>query len=270
MGSEWSAEHTQQYGELPGYMYNSLKMAQQQNPDLRLLPNNKAHYRAASSDRPVKVVKSLVGLCLVWGLTGCTPGKQHVRECVPHSIRGPACLKCPWCNYNEDEWVAYGKQKIPESELRLMGQLVRTGWDMDARWQAKLQFWAAPVDFVLRTHRSVVLQADGSCHFDGLYQENATTKLASDLRFCVAAMTTGLSVVRVHVTEVNNKSYPTYLHAGIQAAIDDCCIVLSPSYSTIYMYDQGLPVTYAHVLAGMLPESKLSYDKWHNTVIFPK
>ena len=113
------------------------------------------------------------------------PGKQHLRDGVPHTIKAPVCVRCPWCDYDEDEWVASGKQKIPPSERQLMGPLVRTGWDVHVRWQVMLKFWAAPVDFVLRLCRPLILQADGSCHFDGLYSESASDNLAIDLRFCV-------------------------------------------------------------------------------------
>lgn len=270
MGSLWSAGKQQQRAQLPGYMYESLKRARGQNPSLQMLPGNKAVHAAPGSKRPVKIVKSLVGLTLVWALAGCLPGKQHMRECVPHTIICPVCLRCPWCDYDEDEWVALGKQKIPASELKLMAQLSRTGWDKHARWQAKLQFWAAPVDFLLRCERAVVLQADGNCHFAGLYEETATCKLAADLRFCVAAVTAGVSVVRVHATEVDTRRYPAYLPVAVEAAAAHRCIVLSPGYTTTYMYDKGLLVTYAAVLAGMLPGCRVVTDNVNNCVIYPK
>ena len=114
---------------------------------------------------------------------------------------------------------------------------------------------------------AVILQAVGSCHFDGLYEESASEKLADDLRFCVDAVKAGHSVVRVHTIEVNSRKYPSYLPAAIKAATAGLCIVLSPGYCTTYMYDQGLLVTYGKVLADMLPKCKTVTDSACNTVI---
>lgn len=251
-------------------MYDSLKKAKPHNPAVELLPKSKARYRGSSSEKPVNIVKSLVGITLIWALSGCVPGRQHLRECVPHTIQGPVCVRCPWCDYDEDEWVASGKQKIPTSERQLMGQLIRTGWDRHARWQVKLRFWAAPIDFALQLWRLVILQADGSCHFDGLYSESASDKLAIDLRFCVEAVAAGHSLVRVHVLEVNNNKYPAYLPAAVKAAAAACCIVLSPGYSIRNVYDKGLLVSYADVLADMLPNCRRETDSHNNTVIYLK
>lgn len=268
MGSELSAGTQQQHGQLPPYMYTSLKDAAAYNPAVELLPKNKARYRAHKSEKPLNIVSSLVGITLVWALTGCLPGKQHLRECVPHTIKNETCVRCPWCDYDEGDWTAAGKQKIPDSERKLMAQLIRTGWDLYSRWQMKLPFWAAPVDFVLKLCRLVILQADGSCHFDGMFEESASKKLETDLRFCVLAIAAGHSVVRVHEADVNSSKYPAYLPAAIKAAAASQCVVLSPGYSTTYIYDKGLLITYADLLATLLPGGCRKSDSQNNTVIF--
>lgn len=216
---------------------------------------------------PVNITSSLTGIVLVWILTHCLPGKQHTRECTPHAVDDPVCLRCPFCAYDEDVWVAARKQKIPASELQLMAQLKRAGLDMLARWQVKLGFWAAPVDFLLRLSRLVVLQADGSCHFGGLYEGSAAEKLADDLRFCVQAVMAGVSVVRVHLLQVNSKSYPTYLQAAVSEAASKLCVVLTPGYSTVGWYNNGKWLTYAEELAIMLPGFRVCTAAQNNIVI---
>lgn len=265
-----SAGARQQRGQLPGYMYESLKAAKAHNPGLVLLRGNKAHYQGPNSNRPVKIVRSLTGIRLVWALAGCTTGKQHLRECVPHTITCPISVRCVWCNYNEDEWEAAGKKKIPESEQKLMRLLSKGGWDAKARWQMMLPFWPAPVDFLLKLNQPVVVQADGSCHVEGLYDQSAGQILDSDLRFTVKAVAAGYSVLRVHAVEVNSRMYPAYLSAAIEAAAAGLCIVLSPGYSTTYLFEYGLRKTYAAVLADMLPECRVVTDSVNNTVISPK
>jgi hypothetical protein len=58
-------------------------------------------------------------------------------------------------------------------ELWLMWQLEQGAAGISsACWQVKLKFWAAPFDFMMLDKR-VIIQADGSCHFEGMYEQSS-------------------------------------------------------------------------------------------------
>lgn len=240
-------------------------LAQHLNERVQVLPK----YRAVLSlpvGKPKPIVSSMTGFKFFWGLSQCIAGKQHYRLCTPHALKCDVCVRCPFCAYDAGVWVAARKNEIWGSELRLMAMLIAIKRDQEVCWQVKLGFWAAPVDFKFM-HLAVVLQADGSCHFQQMYQESTGQRLYDDLKFCVAAVEAGISVIRVHVADINRRAYPNYLPPAIEAAAAAVRIVLSSGYSTVYIFENGQLLTYAQVLANMLPGSNVMTDAYNNTII---
>lgn len=147
-----------------------------------------------------------------------------------------------------------------------MWQLAVLGMDQLFCPQTKLDFWAAPFDFMMLNKR-VALQADGSRHFKDLYDTDVQQALKDDMRFCEAAVKADVSVVRVHQQQLTCMRYPAYLHAAIAEAENHTCIVLSPGYSTVQFYEKGRFLSYAHVLADRLPGFRVLVDTCYNIVI---
>lgn len=138
--------------------------------------------------------------------------------------------------------------------------------DVSVCWQVMVDFWAAPVDFKF-INQALIIQADGSCHFSAMYDNSTGQQLADDMRFCASGYKAGASIVRVHALELSNKRSTSFLQAALSIAINKCCIVLSPGYSTVCMYEAGGFVTYAQLLADMLPNTIVTQDVMHNIVI---
>jgi very-short-patch-repair endonuclease len=158
------------------------------------------------------------------------------------------------------------KACIPKSEAAIMDMLARLQLDTQFSWQVMLDFWAAPVDFKCISHK-LVIQADGSCHFKSMYDSTTGKQLDDDLRFCAAAYKAGFSVVRVHDRQIANTHCLAFLAAAVSVASNTQCIVLSPGYSTVCMYDMGCFVTYAEMLCDMLPGTSTTRDGFNNLII---
>lgn len=250
---------------MEGYQLEGLRIAQPLNPEVQVAGKGKAVVLLASGkDRPI--VPSMTGWQFFWGLAGCVQGRQHYRFCTPHTLDDPVCLRCPFCAYDPVVWTAGKKHVIWQSELQLMRQLSRVQLDQQSCWQVKLLFWPAPFDFMMLNKR-VIIQADGSCHFEGMYEQSTGKRLADDLRFCVQAVEAGLSVVRVHVQQVGSSKFPSYLAAAVQLAAASPCIVLSSGYSTVYIYEGGQLLTYAELLAKRLSGYRVYTATFGNIVI---
>jgi len=250
---------------LYGYQIVGLNIALAINPEVDISAKGRARVLLATG-KPRPIVQSMTGWRFFWGLQGCVPGKQHYRYCTPHTLDGPICLRCPHCAYDPLVWTAGGKKVIWQSELYLMWQLRRVNLDQQFCWQVKLDFWAAPFDFMM-LNKLVIIQADGSCHFEGMYEQSTGERLYDDLRFCVEAVEAGLSVVRVHAQQVTCSKHPSYLAAAIQLAAADKCIVLSSGYSTVYMYEDGQLLTYAQLLTCRLPGFRVYTAAFGNIVL---
>lgn len=249
------------------YQLDGLRIAQPLNPEVVIGAKGKAVIMLASG-KPRHIVPSMTGWQFFWGLTGCLPGKQHYRYCTPHTLDHPVCLRCPFCAYDAVVWTAAGKNVIWQSELWLMWQLGRVQLDQQCCWQVKLKFWAAPFDFMM-LDKHVIIQADGSCHFEGMYEQSSGKRLDDDLRFCVQAVTSGPSVVRVHARQVTSSMFPSYLAAAVQQAVADCCIVLSAGYNTIYICNHGQLLTYAQLLAQRLAGFRV-YTVAHGNIVISR
>jgi len=242
-----------------------LQIAQPLNHKVQMPAKGKAVVLLPNGEtRPI--VPSMTGWQFYWGLTGCAEGKQHYRFCTPHTLDHHVCLRCPFCAYDLVVWTAGGKHFIWQSEVQLMWQLCMVDLDQQLCWQVKLQFWAAPFDFMMLDQR-VIIQADGSCHFEGMYEHSSGKRLNDDLRFCVQAVGAGFSVVRVHVQQVKCNKHPSYLAAAVQLAAASQCIVLSSGYSTVYIYEGGQLLTYAQLLVKRLAGFRVYTAAFNNIVI---
>lgn len=215
------------------------------------------------------IVPSLTHVKLFWGTSHCLPGKQHYRHCTPHTLRHAIKLRCSFCAYNSVEWVAEGARVIAESEQWVMWQLGQLGLDQHFCWQAQPRWWQGSVDFMMLSQK-VIIQADGSSHTKDMRGEEPGKQLDDDMRFCVAAVSKGVSVVRVHEQQLSGTQRPVYLAAAVQHAAADTCIVLSSGYNTVTFYHNHKPCTYAQLLAEQLSGFRVLHDACSNIVICKK
>lgn len=223
-------------------------------------------YVELSKSTRVPITNSTTGQQLYFALEGCYPGKQHYRYCTPHALKTRAHLLCPFCKDGTDEWTQHKRRCIPSSESAIMFMLARLQLDIHFCWQVMLGFWAAPVDFKCISH-PIIIQADGCCHFKDMYDSSTCKHLHDDMHFCAEAVKAGYSVVRVHDLQVTKLYDTNFLAAAISAAANTHCIVLSPGYTSVCMYESGCFVTYASMLSAMLPGSSMIRDRYNNCVI---
>ena len=250
---------------MEGYQLVGLQIARSLNPEVEMPAKGKAIVLLPNG-KPRPIVPSMAGWQFFWGLTDCSAGKHHYRYCTPHTLDHRVCLRCPFCAYDPVVWTAAGKHVIWQSEIYLMWQLGRVQLDQQFCWQVKLRFWAAPFDFMMLSKR-VIIQADGSCHFQGMYEQTTGKRLEDDVRFCVQAVEAGLSVVRVHAQQVTCSKYPSYLAAAVQLAAASQCVVLSSGYSIVYIYESGKLLTYAELLSKRLAGFRVYTAAFGNIVI---
>lgn len=247
-------------------MWTGLRKAKALNPTVELVGKQKA-VDVGVKGKPANITASFSGSQYYWGLTGCVHGKQHMRYCQAKALHSDACLECPFCAYCPIKWTAAGLELIPGTEERLMSQL---GWArQDTKFCRGVQIskiWPAPVDF-MSIDRHVFLQADGSCHFEGIHDTSPGCKLQKDMQCCVQFIRAGKSMIRVHHRQLQYVGYPFYLAAAIAEAEKHTCIVLSAAYAALQWYDNGRMVSYAQALADMLPGFRVLPGQHGNIVI---
>jgi hypothetical protein len=242
-----------------------LRLARCLNPEVKV--GRSATAQIVVGNEPVRdVVPSMTGEQFFWGLSHCVTGKQHYVYRTPHALKRGVDLRCPFCAYDPVLWTTAKRSIIAESEQHLMWQLAKLGIDQLFCPQTKLDFWAAPFDFMMLNKR-VALQADGSRHFKDFYTTDVEQALKDDMRFCVAAVKAHVSVVRVHQQQLTGMRYPAYLQTAIAEAEKHTCIVLSPGYNTVHFYDKGWFVSYAQLLADQLPGFRVLVGMCSNVVI---
>lgn len=255
-------------GALSEGRYNALQRAAHLNPDVELLPGNKAvQHQPDGSVR--RIANSTPYTHLFWGCEGCRGGLQHYRLCTSHALGKALALRCLYCSYDEGEWVAAGRQLPWESELKLMRELV--GAQLSEEWccQAAPGFWPAAVDF-MHTSQKAIMQADGSGHFHDTFDVSCRSVLEQDMSCCVKAVEAGVSVIRVHDQQLQRGLRHGFLAAACQVATSCLCVVLSPAYHTVCIYEAGRMVTYADMLASRLPAGHVMRVPWGIVILCKK
>lgn len=163
-------------------------------------------------------------------LLGCG---RHTRYCTPHCINSVEDLTCTYCT--------------PDEELRRMGRArpssyERTFWDeMEGRglgWrlcpEVVQPWWRGPIDFVERSS-GICFQIDGEHHFlKNMYGTPKAVFVGRDAANCVAALTSGCTVVRLHYIDVLSGAGPSRaaeILRGAEAGPRRPCVMLSPAFN---------------------------------------
>lgn len=120
---------------------------------------------------------------------------------------------------------------------------------------------------LMMVNKKVIIQADGSSHFKAIHDGKLGKQQHDDVRFCVTAVSKGVSVVRVHAEQLATGKRPQYLAAAIQFAAASTCVVLSCGYNTVTWYDHNKVCTFAQHLADMLPGFRVCTATYRNIVI---
>ena len=256
------------WGALSDDRYKALQRAAHLNPAVRLLPGNRA-VKQLPDGSTLSIANSTTGVRLIWGLEGCRCGRQHYRICTSHGLSKPLSLRCLYDSHDEEEWEAAKRQKPWNTELMLMRELQAA--HLSERWcpQSVPHFWPAAVDS-LHISGKAIMQADGSAHFKDTFDASCRAVLDADMRCCVQAVEAGVSVIRVHELSLQRRLRSGFLAAASHVATSSLCVVLSPAYNTLYIYEAGRMQTYVQVLAGMLPKAKTAHLDWGIVIICQK
>lgn len=136
--------------------------------------------------------------------------------------------------------------------------------DTDFALQVVPDFWQAPLDFYNMKHEYFV-QIDGKCHWVGMHQHSSRAVIERDMQQARAAVAAGVSVVRVRMHDTHNYEA---IDAGLQAATQGCCIVLTPAYASTRVFWNGLQLLYVEVLLSYCYNSCYNTDCYGNLTIY--
>lgn len=237
-------------GALSDGRFQGLVRADGHNPGLVLLPGNKAKLQL-SDGPPVNITNSTPFIQLFWGCERCRGKLRHMRYCTSHALRKALALRCLYCSYDPAEWEAEDRQLLPESEIKVMQQLVGAGLSEEWCCQVVMPFWGSAVDF-MHISRKAVMQADGSTHFKGIFDAECRAILDDDMRCTVAAVEKGVSMIRVHDLQLQHGMHRSFLPWASLQATSTLCVVLSVGFNSVLFYETGHWVTYVEVLVSKL------------------
>lgn len=202
---------------------------------------------------------------LHWAMAGCLPGVQHFKFCEPRAAATEAALECKQCACLMPKVGGTGARNMPASEEQLMRKLYRLGICDSMCAQVAVGWWRGRVDF-LHAQRSVLIQADGTCHDTGMYDNSTEKLLQRDVAFCAAAyakfLLAGGSVLRVRTCE---SDWQDSLETGFQLAAGGGVIVLSPSDSAVMVSAcRGVQRAFPEALRDALPRCVYTErNSWH-------
>jgi hypothetical protein len=247
-------------GVLSDDRYKAAQLAAHLNPAVQLLTKNRAGLKLP--DGSVRgITNSTVYVRMFWGCEGCKQGVQHYRFATPHGLSKALALRCLFCSYDADEWKAAHRQQLDQSELWLMGKLVKAGLDLQWSCQAAPTWWKAAVDFKHMTQKAA-MQVDGSSHFRGIHDTQSRDALETDMRCCVAAIKANVSMIRVHDLQNTMWLDDAFLPKATHIALNNLCVVLSLGFSNTTIYVDGCMRTYAGMLAEKLGGKEVTKLPW--------
>lgn len=195
-----------------------------------------------------ELTDSLGGHHLLWGLMGCRGGKQHFAVRVSKSVTKFSHLWCPACMYDKHLWDEARKRSPSGCEFECMSMFEQLGVSSEFSYQVKPDFWGKAFDFY-NMRGLYWLQVDGRCHWYGMMGQSRETLLARGMQQCVAAVTAGAVLVRVHGDDVRDS---TTMGAALFAATCGYSIVLTPTYAKEPYTYEGRGTTYEQALLRQL------------------
>jgi very-short-patch-repair endonuclease len=252
---------------LPGWQRKALLAAAQLNVDVQVDEKGRPFIRleADGKSRPRIISLGIRKRPLHWAMAGCLPGVQHFKFCEPRAAATEAALECKQCACLMPKVGGTGARNMPASEEQLMRKLYRLGICDSMCAQVAVGWWRGRVDF-LHAQRSVLIQADGTCHDTGMYDNSTEKLLQRDVAFCAAAyakfLPAGGSVLRVRTCE---SDWQDSLETGFQLAAGGGVIVLSPSYSAVMVSAcRGVQRAFPEALRDALPRCVYTErNSWH-------
>ncbi|KAI8462845.1 MAG: hypothetical protein J3K34DRAFT_166902 [Monoraphidium minutum] len=188
--------------------------------------------RLQSSDGGTKVIgRAAEGLRLAM-LLGCG---RHTRCCTPHSVKCVDDLICRFCT--PDENLISMRRETPSSYERVFFEYMEAGGLAGRLWpQMRLDWWHGCIDFVDRS-TGICFQVDGEQHFLGkMYNTPRDQHVARDAASCLAALSNGSVLVRLHykdVTSGTGLAAAAHLMRSATARPSGPCVLLSPAFDLV-------------------------------------
>jgi hypothetical protein len=212
-------------------------------------------------DDPLTVTNDLGAYKLCWRMIGCTGPRYHYRVCTSKTLEEPSDLWCPYCMYSVQLWQQHHKRLLPACELAFMDLLRARKIDTNFSCQVVPPFWQAPMDFY-NMMQGYYEQVDGRCHWVGMCGLSSAEVLHRDMLQNLAAIQGGGCVVRVHADDICNGDS---VAAALEAAQQGYSIVLTPAYTTAWVWWGGLFLPYLQLLKVLAPYCCYDTDAFGNS-----
>lgn len=191
-GSSNSSRGGNRRAEVSAFKLQAIKARYELNP--RLYQEGKYTYMVTAEGNKQYLSDSMEGL--KWALE-CRCGQPHVRYCTLHSIKAEYDLFCQWCECELSSWQGSDKDVVSKHEKEAMEALQSAKLDHTTACQVQLPFWHGRVDFYHITSKTVI-QADGSSHFEHMFEHTPQSQLLDDIECCGRAWEEGVRILRVH------------------------------------------------------------------------
>lgn len=173
----------------------------------------------------------------------CRCGQYHVRFCTLHSISASYDLFCQWCECESESWTGPNKDPVSAAEKEAMQALQHAGLDHTTACQVVLPFWRGRLDFY-HIPSETAMQADGSSHFESMYDRAPHIQLLNDIKCCRRAWRYGVRLLRLH------QKYARSEEAMILATQlpYDSFVMLAGGYNKVVVWYGGQHINYIDLL----------------------
>lgn len=188
----------------------------------------------------------------VLACSGCKEGKQHYRKCTLNTIRHRLeKLKCLYCR----DWKEEDKE-LAKTEIGFMGLLQQWGLDEECAMQVAVPWWKGRVDFMYLPEPQktpqpcIIIQVDGSAHFKRTRGTEVMETVEEDMGCCCAAFGAGARMLRMHHLDLEDAD-----RGLVDRLLEEQsrpCVVLSPAYCKVKLWQKSELVSYPKVLAAKL------------------
>lgn len=247
----------------PSHILQALVGTEALNPGL-VVGDNLAYMQCSDGGR-INITSSTQVIQLYMHASGCQPGKQHILLRTAHGVPKPSSVECTICSCEGDQYRGQGL-KPSDAELDFISTLKVTELDEQTIWQVAAGWWKgrkALVDAYIYTS-NLYLQVDGTKHTGTFRGKKPVATIETDIQCCVDAWCQSVKLMRMHHEDALDSGC---LLDALEWVKGQCCIVLSPGFSTIrWKKPDGNMQTYLRCLQDRLPNCEMRESTYGNYV----
>lgn len=108
---------------------------------------NGAAYIKHHRNRRQHISKTMQRVKLYWGLSGCMPGKQHVRLCTPHALQKEEDLQCRHCRWLHQYQQGQDSAVMPGCERLIAEAFYHLNMTSSLCHQVAVKWWSGLISF---------------------------------------------------------------------------------------------------------------------------